>query len=242
MFNVMTAIRSAASGASVFPITDQLKGQWDASVGVTGSAPMTVWADQSGNGNDWLEDIGQSGGGPTLSSSVLNGLDVVTFDGTNDKMIQTAFISGTTDGSMALVMRRTTTNNKGWSVFGSSSTQPHFQFSNLIYETFGCTTRPAGVDDSGHFDLNEWGVYIVTKANGGNLIRYANTTQIDSVFASQGWATSFRLGCGQLGGTVGATNSFQGEIAEMAIWDKVISAGERTSVFDYFNAKFALGL
>jgi hypothetical protein len=113
--------------------------------------------------------------------------------------------------------------------------------SNQIYETFGCTSRPSPVSAVA-FGLNTWGVYTVTKANGGNLIRYANNSQLSSVAANQGWHTTFRLGTGNLGGGIGSTSSFQGQIAEMAVWDKILSTQDRSDVFDYFNDKFALGL
>ena len=241
MFGVMPAIISAAAGGGVsFPVTDQLLGQWDPEIGVTGTAPITTWADQSGSGNDWLEDTGGGGAGPTLSSAVLNGLDVVTFDGANDKMSQAAFISGSTDGTLVCVVRRTTTANKGWCIFGSSSSQPHFMFGNLIYESFGSSTRSSGVASSA-FDLNEWGVYLVTMV-GNQMTRYANDAQFATQSLAKNWHTTFRLGTGNLGGTVGSTSSFQGQIAEMAVWDKGLDGGERTSVFDHFNDKYALGL
>lgn len=229
-------------GGGAFPVTDQLVGLWDPEIGVTGSAPITTWADQSGNGNDWAEDTSFGGGGPTLSASVLNGLSVVTFDGSNDKMSQSAFISGSTDGTMALVVRRTTTANKGWHVFGSSVTQPHFQHSELIYETFGSSFRPAGVADAGAFDLNEWGVYMVTAVS-SVMTRYANNSVLSTDAITKSWhASTFRLGTGNTGGSVGGTHSFQGQIAEMSVWSKGLDSGERTAVFDYFNSKFALGL
>lgn len=243
MFGVMPAIISAAAGAGggvPFPVTDQLLGQWDPALGVTGTAPMTTWADQSGNGNDWLEDTGSGGEGPTLSSAVLNGLDVVTFDGTNDKMSQAAFISGATDGTLACVVRRTTTSNKGWCVFGSSSTQPHFMHGNLIYETFGSSVRASGIASSA-FDLNEWGVYLVTMV-GNQMTRYANDSQFATQSLTKSWYTTFRLGSGNLGGAIGSTSGFQGQIADMAVWDKGLVPAEQTSVFDHWNDKFALGL
>lgn len=225
-----------------FPVDDQLLGHWDPMEGVTGSAPITTWADQSGNGNDWLEDTGSGGQGPTLSSAVLNGLDVVTFDGTNDKMSQAAFIVGSSAGSMSLVVRRTTTANKGWHLFGSTASQPHFMHGNLIYESFGSTVRASGVASSA-FDLNEWGVYTVTKGSGGfAIVRYANNVQFATQNTTAGWTGTFRLGCGNQGGAIGSTHSFQGEVAEMAVWGKVLSTQERTDVFDYWNDKFALGL
>jgi hypothetical protein len=42
------------------------------------------WADKSGNGRDAIQTTAASR--PTLSSSVLNGLNVVTFDGVNDAL------------------------------------------------------------------------------------------------------------------------------------------------------------
>jgi len=240
MFTFAVSMNKSSASGSPFPVTDQLLGLWDPEAGVTGGSPITVWADQSGNGNDWLEDTGSGGGGPTLAASILNGLSVVQFDGANDKMSQSAFISGSTDGTMALVVRRTTTGNKGWHVFGSSTTQPHFMHSNLIYETFGSAARSTGVASSS-FDNNEWGVYLVTMV-GNEMTRYANNSQFAQQTLSKQWQATFRLGTGNTGGAIGGTHSFQGEIAEMAVWDKGLDGTERTAVFDYFNDKFALGL
>ena len=244
MFNTLSAIRSAvvAEGGPAFPETDQLLGLWDPELGVTGSAPITTWADQSGSGNDWLEDTGQSGAGPTLSPAVLNGLDVVTFDGINDKMSQVPFLAGNT-AQMMLVVRRTSVQNKGWhSIGGPATSQPHFMFINTLYETFGVSSRRDNISHAGTFDLDEWGVYSVEVNIPNFEIFMNNVSRFSSSSVASGWAGTFRLGTGNLGGNVGATNSFQGQIAEMAMWDKKLSPAGRTSVFDYFNDKFALGL
>jgi hypothetical protein len=234
-------VTQMVSGASPFPVPVQLQGHWDPSVGVTGTAPVTVWSDQSGNLNDWLQDTGGGGGGPTLSSGVLNGLDVITFDGSNDKMNQSRFITAG-DGEMMCVVRRTTSSNKGWCCFGSSAAQAHLMYTNLLYESFGGTTRLAGAA-AAELAVNTWGIYNVTHDSGvATSWRVNNTGNKVSTFLNTGWNTTFYLGSGNNGGAVGATHSFQGQIAEMAVWDRVLSAKDRTDVFNYFNAKFALGL
>ena len=48
---------------------------------ITGSSPVTLWEDKSGNGRD----VTISSGDPSLSSAVWNGLDAIDFDG-NDIM------------------------------------------------------------------------------------------------------------------------------------------------------------
>lgn len=66
------------------PAADGLDGtieQWLRSdLGVTGSAPVTAWADQSGNGRHMTEATN----GPALIASQINGHPILRFDGSND--------------------------------------------------------------------------------------------------------------------------------------------------------------
>ncbi len=85
---------------------------------------------------------------------------------------------------------------------------------------------------------------MITKGAGFSaMINYGNNVQIQNTNQTAAWqASTFRLGTGNSGGNIGGTHSFQGQIAEMAIWDKELSSQDRTDVFDHWNSKFALGL
>lgn len=218
-----------------FP-TSGLVGHWDADLGVTLDATeVSVWADQSGNGNDWLRNVN----GPSVASAVLNGHDAINFDGVNDLLSQAAFLSGSNDGEMMLLMRRTTTANRGSWSFGTGSNS-HWMFSNSIYEDFASTLRITGVSHGGVFDLNEWGVYSVAKANAGNLKIWTNgEIRTDSV-RTTGWNTTFYLGSGSSIGTTGGSLSFEGQIIEMAIWDRELSDVERWNAATWLKGKHGI--
>jgi hypothetical protein len=76
-----------------------------ADAGVTTSGGLvSVWADQSGQGNDLVQ--GDSASQPTLLTGSLNGLPVIHFDGTSDHLVRSAptFLDDTA-GSAFLVYR-----------------------------------------------------------------------------------------------------------------------------------------
>ena len=61
-----------------------LRGWWDAALGITIATGVSQWDDQSGNGNNLLQAVGVSQ--PTVTASAINGRPGILFDGTNDNM------------------------------------------------------------------------------------------------------------------------------------------------------------
>lgn len=76
-------------GAPAFVPTDiaGCQGWWRADLGVTGSAPVTAWADQSGNGRT----LSEATNGPTLTTPAHNGQPGLSFDGVDDKLATADF-------------------------------------------------------------------------------------------------------------------------------------------------------
>ena len=239
MFNVMSAIRSSApgGGGGSIPVTDQLLGQWDAAIGITDDGTISAWADQSGNGNDWTR---LSANGPILQSAVLNGLDVVEFPTANARAMSQAQIISSGAGEMVMVCRRLRTDNQGapFSTTDIGGNGTHFMFGNALYDAIGSSTRFENISHGGRFDLNEWGIYGASKlAGAGDAALYGNDTTLVSGGRAEEWSTPWYLGRYWT-----ADGVWNGQIAEMAFWGKVLSGPERTSVFDYLNTKFGLGL
>src|SRR5687768_11145672 len=57
----------------------------DAITGLADGDPVTTWADSSGEGNDFTQ--GTAGNKPIYKTSILFGLPVVRFDGTDDVLL-----------------------------------------------------------------------------------------------------------------------------------------------------------
>jgi hypothetical protein len=199
----------------------------DASLGVTkdGSDFVSQWDDQSGNGRDFT---GSGTSKPLWVDSVLNSLPVIRFDGTNDKLLNTSTYS---IQEVFIVM-----NNREGS-----------QFTHL--QTPFTKQTIAVADDRAFGTAGSSGTSLAEDGMAGTTGTYVDTVQtedfsplIDFKIAnarraagSVSWnATTI----GQDG--LADARTWNGDIVEIIVYDNVISAGDRTLLIAYLQAKYGI--
>jgi len=109
--------RLSGGGGGGAPVRDPsqvlgsaLVGWWRADLGVTSIAGLgtdvTEWADQSGNGQDLVVESATTR--PSLANSgPLGGVDVIRFDGVDERLVKTSFpIATGADGLFFWVVQR----------------------------------------------------------------------------------------------------------------------------------------
>jgi hypothetical protein len=221
--------RDGAVPTSTPALQSNLRLWWRADAGVP-SGTGAYWADQSGLGNHGWQTSG--GAVPVLVPNAVNGLPVMRFDGTAD----TVKFSTRLAGAVRTVF---------WVVKETGPT--------------GATTRSLLVD-YGSYDF-QGGQGVASPEGPGSIWSTSVTadvkagrTQVNGVpvdgtttprprqMSVLSWVTagSGRTADGFGGGY--ATSPWQGDLAELIVYDRALDAAEVRQIEDYLNARYRLFL
>jgi hypothetical protein len=261
---LFVAFISLATIAQVPTAGLQLWLKADEGVTLNGST-VSIWIDQSGNGNDAVQS--NSDRQPMFVDNELNNKPVLHFDGVNDRL---ALIGSTTMSQISLFLvfkiDSGLVGNEGTDplpyfpiVLGNP---------NLAGEAYGLSMRNFFSGNSPNFidpwvDAESW-----VHAEAPNIAAYDqwkvlsvvtnqtvwNTTLrsngVDAVITPQGTSNnplSVPLGTPDgISGIGGADNVpaghmiFKGDIAEVVVYDSVLSDSERVAVENYLSDKYAI--
>jgi hypothetical protein len=220
-------------------------------VGVTLSGPnVTNWADQSGNGNDYVQATG--GKQPTVTASAINGLPAVTFNGTSQFLTSAAQIGG----AKTVVMVRKLVSLPGASGLFDAYTlkDGSSNFSDALWVNFA-GYQPYSVlhnfnvptNSLGHATALDTSWHTAYDAYNGGLDTSASSYALtldsspQTVLASNTFGRS-ATDVPSLGARVDNTNAGSlfapVQIAEFLVYDHVLSPTEQASVSAYLTAKY----
>jgi hypothetical protein len=234
------------------PTTIPNLGLWlkaDAGVTLVGGA-VDAWADQSGNGRDFSAPA--SANRPAYSGT-LNGLPVLTFDGSTDYLQGNAAslnIAQDVGGFTIIAVVKT----------GASTLQRYVSVGNgtnlsQARATIGVTTtqweltgRRLDADSlqtvvGGAANTNpviQSAMYRYSVATAGLFINSAS--QVDTAFQTAGNTSNtpslrFVIGC-----NINLTSFLVGDLAEVIVYQRAISVEERNSVERYLSVKWGIAI
>lgn len=214
----------------------------DAITGLADGASVTTWSDSSGQGNNAIQ--ASTPLKPTYKINIVNGLPVVRFVALSGQHFGFADVfSGFTAGEVFIIVKDNidpplAIDVDGLWTFGTSGLRTHFPFSDsVLYDGWGSDTRKTTGDPTlslaSAFRLynvssqaNEW----VSRINGVQHFRTVTNTV--------GFTATAYLGRSNVTG-----NSYlDGDIAEIVIFNAVLSSFDRTQIQAYFSSKYNLGL
>jgi hypothetical protein len=202
---------------------------WNSSGGL-----VRTWFDQTTNHNDANQTTTASQ--PQWLDRVLNNRPILRFDGVSDNFTLPNLLSGTTQAEVFVVLKAAVdlpvASHQLWVLGGVSSGNAAYPNSaGNIVEEFG-TTSAQTVGNPAQ-PLDQYHLYNVAGQAGSWAARINGVLQFSASANTYGfWATP-RLGFGN-------NSYFAGDIAEVLIFDKVLSSAERNSVQAYANSKYAL--
>ncbi|PTY01422.1 hypothetical protein DB347_25470, partial [Opitutaceae bacterium EW11] len=212
---------------------------WLRADSLSGAGPISVWADQSGQGNDATQVVGASR--PVLVESVLNGRPVVRFDGSDDYLNLPDFMNANTAKGQttaaagdAFVVWKADQNSDGssrangmWNIGGDDI---YTWTDGQLYEGFGTVTRySTGVPVQ---PVNRYHMYNVSAQPGNWINRINGQTQYHNAANTVGWSNAPTLGR--------INRPPLGDIAEIIIYDRILTDIEREAVGRYLGCKYAL--
>lgn len=220
-----------------------LEAWYDASASdtITTATGVSQWDDKSGNGNNATQATGANQ--PATGSNTLNGRNVLTFDGSNDNLsLPTALCSTIGNGACTIIVvaRHDVIGNDRVLTLGDASNNTRLA---LRYGTttdacvFQSNTGGATVACSETISSLDYNIMIATKTG---------TTQ--SVGMNNGALTSNTSGevltdvaNGRIGSNAAGTfNYWDGDVAEMLFYSRVLTADELTQVSRYLYLKWGV--
>jgi hypothetical protein len=210
------------------PATDHLRLWLRSTAGTQGVGPLSRWVDQSGLGNDALQpgEYWQ----PQVALNPSNGLPVVHFS--NDHQNSLALpnlMSGTTRGEAFAVLRRSSTQNiVGLWSFGTSNGSRYPEYTGEVLDDFATSNWYSTGQAPGI--LTNFHLYNV----GGDTTRWFQRFNGNTQFSQVGNPVAFRENP--------TIDGFDGDIAEIVIYDCVLTDVERDAVGAYLTSKYSLAI
>jgi hypothetical protein len=185
------------------------------------------WDDKSGNGRNATQ--GTSGNQPTYQTNVLNGLPVVRFDGSNDRLDFSTGISSANDIAVYVVYRRASTGIRSFPVGADTTSNPYplwWDTDNVSYSSMGTS----GFNTHGSASTKTGGILdAITRSSSGTLI-YRFGAAMAAAQSATGSNNLTRIG--------GRSNVFHnGDIAEVII---VGNLNNREKIEGYLAHKWGL--
>jgi len=206
----------------------------------TDIANCILWLDASNRGvttNTW-DDLSGTGNHFTSSSAAkfptFSG-GAATFDGTDDEVGGPVGMISSAAGEIFLRMKRyadngDTGNNTGWMAWGTDSNQDHFTYGSTIYTHFGSTARKTvgnpSWDTSTFSTINIWSAASDWAFNRNGTLEYSTASNTVSWLLSP---STFHIGWSF------STYYFQGDIKSVVLFNRKLSASERTDMETYMS-------
>lgn len=202
----------------------------DSSTITSSGGKVSKWDDKSGSSRDAIQGTGAKQ--PTTNATTQNGRNTLDFDGSSDYMISTYGITLAQPTTIFFVGKLADTNGGDYFVDGIIVSQRQLLFAlsgTLTYGFYSGNTVDSGVAITTNYTLQ------TVEYNGASSKMY-----IDGNLAVTGDA----FGLPATGLTIGSdvTNGFffQGSIAEIIIYDRILSTAERQAVDNYVNNKWSI--
>lgn len=205
-----------------------LAGWWKAdALALADSAPVTTWPDASGLGRHLT-------GTATFKTNVVLSKPVVRFNGVDNALIGPS-LPALTAGEALILVKIVNDPSIGtrtglWRF--SSADDTHYPYPDgSIYEAFGSDTRRNSIP---HPPLNQWRRYNVRSAPGA-WSAYVDGAQIYATSANN---VAFGPAGIALGIARAAPYYLDGDIAEMILYDRVLTGAERAQLEGYLADKY----
>ena len=230
---VVLAFGVTAACADVLPVTSGLLYHLDAAAEVTKDASdlVSAWGDQSANSNDFSQ--GTVSKQPLWVDGVINGLPVIRFDGDlTDNSAGVApnadelVLSTSTSPKTVLIVNSTTRHNMLAGIWGR----------DLADTGIRRTSSTAWQHPGNENDFSNSGaIYVNGEATGDVGLNtfhiLAATSTADQSFSATSLADYFKVG-------ENTPRSWQGDIAEVLVYDRVLSDAELNEVGGYLADKY----
>jgi PKD repeat protein len=221
------------SVAPNFPVVSGMLLWLKADTGVVANSGGLVsqWTDQSSIGNNALQSIAANQ--PLLVSNQFNGLPVVRFNGPNSLSLPYNMMQSAQAGEIIVVTKQTDTQDQANVLFDFGTGYGARYYDIWHYDDFG-TNDISAIPPESESALQQYHVY--------NTSITADGTSTYSFNGVPEWTrTGLAVGFSQypdIGGGFGG--SFTGDMLEVILYSRVLSAEERVTIYGYLAQRYAM--
>ena len=215
----------------------------DALAGLGDGDPVSTWPDASGGGND---ATGSGAGRPAFRTNVLAGAPVLRFDGADDRLALPNLLAGASAATAFFVSKLSldppalpSRTGPPLGNFGNNgSFADHYPYTDgVIYHDFGSTTRKTVGDPAA--SLASWHVGVFRSAAGDWRAWLNGALLFSTSTNTAGFGAAPLLGRAE--GT-GGPYHFDGDLAEVVVYDAALSDGDRQRVERYLGGKYGIAV
>jgi len=212
---------------------------------ILSSGSVTSWIDVSGSGSTASQTM--SSAQPTYNSSAINGLPAVVFNGSSDYFNMPAGFSNFASGVSIFVVANPTAsspyynnifdfaNTSNYGVSALSLVQP--TGTTLTFELFDSGGNVTSVASSSAVTIGSYKLFEVTQDGTATGTMYTNAVQIAQNTAMSS-TSSLNPNYNFLASQVGGVNFFTGDIAEVLIYNRLLTNSQRLGVEQYLVGRY----
>lgn len=226
----VTFINSGRFGAAAFTPLSLSPFMWyDASdaATITIATGVSQWDDKSGNARHLTQGTGAN---QPAYSGTQNGLNVVTFDGSND-FLATGNLTVAQPMTVFTVAKLTTNGGQG-QITGASGTAPvvYKRITTHVWAAYAGTARESAT-------ANDLAVHQMTTVFDGvsSSIRLDGSSIASGTTGTNGYSAAPMI----VGANPGGTNPMTGFIAEIVVCAAALSTTDRDACEAYLKARWA---
>ncbi|KAF0141516.1 MAG: hypothetical protein FD122_1508 [Stygiobacter sp.] len=200
------------------------------------SSAVSSWGDVSGLNNDASQST--SANQPTLVSNSMNGNPVIRFNGTNSKLtLPTSATLGIQSNPYEMfVVGKSSSSSIQFLVSGNATEQFEYHLSGVGVRFIPITSAYLDLGSSGAFTDGNAHVFSARASSSGGAIRVDG---IDGGTSSANILSS-NSGALQIGVRSDGTYLFNGDIAEVILYNTNLSTSDRSTVEHYLATRYGI--
>lgn len=206
----------------------------DAITGLSDTDPVAQWDDESGNARHATQATGTAQ--PTYRTNVLNSLPVVRFDG-GDFLRYVTTISFAQPNTVFAVAKRTGTGTRQY-VFdggegGAGTGERHLL---ALYNTNNAQMWAGAWLDGGASDT-AWHLFRLHYNGGSSTFHRDGSSAASGNAGTHAFENGINIGAGR---TSGNPDKLDGDVAEILVYSRTLTAQEISDVEGYLTSKWGL--
>ncbi|MBL8018451.1 MAG: hypothetical protein JNM27_02200 [Leptospirales bacterium] len=194
------------------------------SYGVSTVGTTMIWADQSGNG---LDAVSVGALRPTQQLNSLNGHGVLNFNGT--QRMSMGYLALAQPNSLFLVARRVAAATINTYFDGDANRHNLNHLAGGNYSIYAGVTLNGAVISAAPYRV------IYAAYNGGSSV-----LGIDGFADTNGNTGAQAMGTPMIGADSNGAYQLVGDIAEIIAYNRLLTAGERTTVTNYLKSRYGI--
>ncbi|MDW7693103.1 T9SS type A sorting domain-containing protein [Flammeovirgaceae bacterium SG7u.111] len=206
---------------------------------------ISSWSENSGNNFTFLTEAGLE---PIFNANQVNGLPAAEFNSTNNRLVLNPFSSMPTAAISAFIVLNTNSNGQEALVSYNTSSEDN-EFIMFYPKNVRVYIDGSNISSGADFSNGSWGILGTTwKSSDGDLVVLQDGDTVSTSSLKTGASISnggsLVIGAEQddLDGGYDANQNYEGQIAEIIIFNSELNNAQKNILNNYLSAKYGITL